>query len=298
MPRRRRRRGVRVVVGGESGEVVVGRRVLPAAVRAIRARAERDPEVHRARPDLAVARAAVVRRVVLGVEVQLHEMVALPVVAERASGLGVGEGMSGHVGRAVRQPADGERHPGLRVEALVIGRRGVERGPCLLEEHERELVRAPVVKDVGPVECRVRKRLRRAGGQHAPPVPHAGDQALEGIDDGRAQVVEDVGELVGKATGQLARELVGVGRHRGDPLLPLADELFVEPSPHVQDPLDDLADRLPPGRWRSREACRRGRVRSPRARGSCARCDRSRRRLWPRQRRSGNRAGCHRREVG
>ena len=55
---------------------------------------------------------------------------------------------------------------------------------------------------------------------------------LKAVGDGRGQVVQDVGELVGQATRQLAGELVGVGRDRGDPLLPLADELLVD-YPHT-----------------------------------------------------------------
>ena len=91
----------------------------------------------------------------------LDQVVALPVVAVGAARLGVGERVAGDVGRAVRQPADGEGDPGLRVDALLVGRRGVQSGVRLLEEHERELVGAPVVEHVGPVERGVRERLRR-----------------------------------------------------------------------------------------------------------------------------------------
>ncbi len=174
----------------------------------------------------------------------LDEVVALPVVAVGATGLGVGERVTGDVGRAVRHPTDREGDPGLSVFALVVGRGGRQRGLGLLEEDERELVGLAVVEHVRPVEGVVAEPLRHTRGQHAEPVAHLGEQAFEGRHDRRGQLVEHLGELGRQATGELRGELRVVRGDRVDPLLPLADELPVDDLPHVQRPLDDLADHL------------------------------------------------------
>jgi hypothetical protein len=185
--------------------------------------------------------------VVLGVHVVLDEVVALPVVAVGAAGLRVRERVPGDVGGAVRHPAHGEGDARLGVLPLVVGRRRGERLLRLLEEDERELVRAPVVEHVGPVEGVVAEPLRHARGEHPEPVAHLGEQALEGGDDRGGERVEDLRELRREPAGELRGELRVVRGDRVDPLLPLADELRVHHLPHVEGPLDDLADDLTGG---------------------------------------------------
>jgi hypothetical protein len=109
------------------------------------------------------------------------------------------------------------------------------------------LVGAAVVEHVRPVEGVVTESLRDARGEDPEPVAHFGQEPLEGRQDRRGQFVEHLGQLGGKATGQLRGELGVVGRDRADPLLPLGDERAVDHLPDVERPLHDLADDLPSG---------------------------------------------------
>ncbi len=244
MPVRRRRGPVTVVVGRETGPVVVGGSVVPAVVGSVVSVPEGQPEVQRGGAVLGIQGAGVASHVVLGVHVVLDEVVTLPVVAVGAAGLGVGVGVSSDVGGAVRHPADRESDPGLGVGALVVGGGGRERRLRLLEEDERELVSLAVVEHVRPIEGVVAEPLRHTGRQHAEPVAHLREQPLERGQDRRGELVEDLGELGREAAGELGGELGVVRRDRVDPLLPLADELAVDDLPDVEAPLDDLADHL------------------------------------------------------